>query len=142
MDDNTFEVKCRKYLLKRLGVLERDIKKTVSKEKAARKTQVERLCKYKDSDEAAEAYGYCDITEEEYVEVLAHLEEGAAFVEFTKTPKAAALEILHDFMTRQESEIASLEWMIKSPEEQADILKANAEFRERHKLKGGGPFYD
>lgn len=135
MHDNEFEVKCRKYLLKRLGVLERDIEKVVEKEKYGRKKQIEELCKYKNTDEAQEAYGYEEITDEEFREICDVLEKGAAFVEFTKTPKAAALEILHDFMHRQERDIADFEWEMKSPEEQEQIWKANEEFREAHGLK-------
>lgn len=134
MDDNTFEIRCRKYLLKRLETLEKDIEKTVLKEKEARKEQIEKMCAYKDTDDAAEAYGFGEITEEEYQEICDALEEGAAFVEFTKTPKAAALEILHDFMRRQKREIADFEWSLKSPEEQEAIRKENAEFRAAHGL--------
>ena len=134
MEDYTFEIRCRKYLVKRLTVLKDAIEKTVDKEKEARKAQIERLCKFKDTDEAANAYGYGDITEEEYQEVCAALEEGAAFVEFTKTPKAAALEILKEFMDHQEREIADFEWSMKSPEEQERIRKKNEEFLAAHGL--------
>lgn len=134
MEDLTFEIRCRKYLVKRLTVLKNDIEKTVAKEKEARKAQIERLCKFKDTDEATEAYGYCDITAEEYQEVCDALEKGAAFVEFTKTPKAAALEILKDFMVRQKQEIVDLEWSMKSPKEQERIRKENEEYRITHKL--------
>ena len=134
MDDNEFEIRCRRYLVKRLAVLKNDIEKTVAKEKEARKTQIERLCRFKDMDEAVEAYGYGDITEDEYQEVCDALEKGAAFVEFTKTPKAASLEILKDFIRRQEREIDDFEWSMKSPEEQARIQKENAEFRAAHGL--------
>lgn len=134
MDDNVFEIRCRKYLVKRLETLEKDIKKTVSKEKEARKEQIKKMCAYRDTDEVAEAYGYGDITEKEYQEVCDVLEKGAAFVEFTRTPKAAALEILHDFLWRQKREIADFEWSLKSPKEQEEIRKENAKFRVAHGL--------
>ena len=116
-----------------------DIKNLKTAIKAAnkeggRKAQIERLCKFKDTDEAAEAYGYGDITAEEYQEVCDALEKGAAFVEFTKTPKAAALEILKDFMVRQKHEIVDLEWSMKSPKEQERIRKENEEYRITHRL--------
>jgi len=129
-----FEVKCREYLVKRLSVLEKDIEQTVQKEKARRTSRVEELTAYKDTDEAAEAYGYGDITEEEYMEICSVLTDGADFVEFTLTPKAAALEILREFMHRQKSEIQSFEWEMKSPEEQNRILKDREEFRKKHGL--------
>lgn len=129
-----FEIKCRKYLVNRLETLRKDIEKTVNKEKEGRKARVEKLCEYKDSYEASEAYGYGDITEDEYREILEHLEEGADFVEFTKTPKAAALEILREFMQRQKQEINDFEWEMKSPEERERILKERAEWRTAHGL--------
>ena len=55
-------------------------------------------------------------------------------MEFTKTPKAAALEILKDFMVRQKHEIVDLEWSMKSPKEQERIRKENEEYRITHRL--------
>ena len=135
MDDITFEIKCRQYLIKRLGVLERDMNKIVDKEKEKRKTQIHKLCKYKDLDEAAEAYGYDDITDVEYQEICDTIENESDFVEHTKTPKAAAVEILHDFMEKQNREINDLEWSTKSYEEQERIKKSNAMLRETHRVK-------
>lgn len=134
MDDVQFEVKCRQYLVKRLSVLEKDIEHTVAKEKSKRAAKVEKLAAYKNSDEAAEAYGYGDITSEEFEEICSVLEENANFVEFTKTPKLAALEMLKEFLWRLKSDIKSFEWEMKSPEEQSRILKEREEFRRKHGL--------
>jgi len=127
-DDIIFEIKCREYLVKRLGVLRRDIEKTVAKEMAKRESRVEELCEYKDFDQAQEAYAYGDISFEEYDAIRVALETGADFAE-SKTPKSAALEILIDFMERQKREIRDFEWELKTPEERERIEKSNAEFR-------------
>lgn len=133
MDDITFEIKCRKYLVKRLGVLRRDIEKTVAKEKAVRESRVKELCEYEDIDQAQEAYAYGNITLEEYDAIRDVLEKGIQFAE-SKTPKSAALEILIDFMVRQNREIQDFEWELKTPEERERIEKFNAEFRANHGL--------
>lgn len=133
MDDINFEIKCRKYLVKRLEVLRRDIEKTVSKEKAVRENRIKKLCEYEDTDQAQEAYAYGDITLEEYDAICDVLEKGTKFAE-SKTPKSAALEILIDFMLCQNREIKDFEWELKSPEERERIEKSNAEFRASHGL--------
>jgi len=132
-DDLQFEIKCRQYLVKRLGVLRRDIEKTVAKDKARRESRVEELCEYKDFDQAQEAYAYGDISFEEYDAIRVVLETGADFAE-SKTPKSAALEILIDFMMRQNREIKDFEWELKTPEERERIEKYNTEFRASHGL--------
>jgi len=131
MDDIAFEIKCRQYLVKRLGILKRDLEKTVAKEQEVRKARIKELCEYEDAEQAQEAYGNADITLEEYNAVRDVLEKGAKFAE-SKTPKFAALEILVDFMVRQNREIRDFEWELKTPEERERIEKFNAEFRASH----------
>lgn len=141
MDDMQFEIKCRQYLIKRLSVLEKDIEKTVekekakrAKEKAKRANRVARLTAYEDSDQAQEAYAYGDISQEEFEEICGVLEENAKFIMLTRTPKVAALEMLKEFMYRMKSDIKSFEWEMKSPEERERILKEQEEFRRKHGL--------
>lgn len=131
--DLQFEIKCREYLVKRLGVLRRDIEKTVAKEKEVREKRKNKLCEYETIEQAQEAYGYGDITLEEYDEIYEVLEKAVGFAE-VKTPKAAALEILLEFMGRQKSEIRDFEWELKTPEEQERIIKSQEEFRREHGL--------
>lgn len=134
MDDMQFEIKCRQYLIKRLSVLEKDIEKTVEKEKAKRAARVAHLTAYEDSDQAQEAYAYGDISQEEFEEICCVLEANAKFVMLTRTPKVAALEMLQEFMYRMKSDIKSFEWEMKSPEERDRILKEREEFRRKHGL--------
>lgn len=134
LDDLQFEIKCRQYLVKRLGVLKRDIEKTVAKEKESQKSRIEKLCEYEDVGQAQEAYAYGDISLEEYDEIRDFLEKAIVFSE-SKTPKQAALEILKDFMVHQKREIQDFEWELKTPEERERIERSNAEFKNELKAK-------
>lgn len=134
MEDFSFDIKCRKYLTKRLGTLLRDIEKTVQKEKGVRADRVKTLTAYQDLGDAQDAFGYGEITEGEYDEIRDVLATGADFIE-SITPKSAALDMLKEYIGRLKSDIHSLEWEMRPPEEQERILKAQTEFREKHGLK-------
>ncbi|MCI7099535.1 MAG: hypothetical protein MR966_11695, partial [Lachnospiraceae bacterium] len=61
-----FEIKCSKYLIRRLETLQKDIQKQVDKETEARIKRHMELCQYKTFEEAQEAYGADLISYEEY----------------------------------------------------------------------------
>jgi len=123
------------YLLKRLEPVEKRLQAAVEKEKADRAAQIEKMSEYKTLDEAADAYGYGSITQQEYEEIMDKLEMGTDYVENTRTPRSAALKTLQEFMRELHKELDEYEWELKTPEEKARIMQQADELRERRRKR-------
>ena len=64
------EIDSRNVLLKRLEKVKSNLAKAVEKETAKRASKIEKLQKYDSTEEAHDAFGYGEITEDEYVEIV------------------------------------------------------------------------
>lgn len=131
-----FEIKCSKYLIRRLETLHRDIQKQVDKETEARIKRHLGLCQYKTFEEAQEAYGADLISYEEYCKVQDMLEKGEEIEESVRTIRSAAVEELSRYIADLKRDVRDLEWSTKTPEEQDRIRKSNKEFIEKHRKIG------
>ena len=128
-----FEIKCSKYLIRRLETLRKDIQKQVDKETEARIKRHLELCQYKTFEEAQEAYGEDLISYEEYCKVQDMLEKAEETEEPVKTIRSAAVEELSRYISDLKRDMRDLEWAMKTPEEQERIRKSNEEFMEKYK---------
>lgn len=131
-----FEIKCSKYLIRRLETLQKDIRKQVDKETEARIKRHMELCQYKTFEEAQEAYGADLISYEEYSKIMDMLEKGEEIEESVRTIRSAAVEELSRYIADFKRDVRDLEWYMKTPEEQERIRKSNKEFIEKHRKIG------
>lgn len=131
-----FEIKCDKYLIRRLETLRKNIQKQVDKETEARIKRHLELCQYKTFEEAQEAYGADLISYEEYCKVQDMLEKAEETEESVKTIRSAAVEELSRYISDLKRDMRDLEWTMKTPEEQERIRKSNKEFIEKHRKAG------
>lgn len=131
-----FEIKCSKYLIRRLETLRKDIQKQVDKETEARIKRHMELCQYKTFEEAQEAYGADLISDEEYHQVMDILEKAEETEEPVKTIRSAAVEELSRYISDLKRNVRDLEWDMLTPEEQERIRKANKVFMEKHRKAG------
>lgn len=131
-----FEIKCSKYLIRRLETLRRDIQKQVDKETEARIKRHLELCQYKTFEEAQEAYGADLISYEEYSKILDMLEKGEEIEESVKTIRSAAVEELSRYISDLKRNVRDFVWAMMTPEEQEIIRKSNEEFMEKYKKAG------
>lgn len=131
-----FEIKCCKYLIRRLETLRKDIQKQVDKETEARIKRHMELCQYKTFEEAQEAYGADLISDEEYHQVMDILEKAEETEEPVKTIRSAAVEELSRYISDLKRNVRDLEWDMLTPEEQERIRKANKVFMEKHRKAG------
>lgn len=131
-----FEIKCCKYLIRRLETLRKDIQKQVDKETEARIKRHMELCQYKTFEEAQEAYGADLISDKEYHQVMDMLEKAEETEEPVKTIRSAAVEELSRYISDLKRDVRDLEWDMLTPEEQERIRKANKVFMEKHRKAG------
>lgn len=131
-----FEIKCCKYLIRRLETLRKDIQKQVDKETEARIKRHMELCQYKPFEEAQEAYGADLISDKEYHQVMDMLEKAEETEEPVKTIRSAAVEELSRYISDLKRDVRDLEWDMLTPEEQERIRKANKVFMEKHRKAG------
>lgn len=131
------EIDSRNTLLKRLEKVKASLIKVVDKEVAKRAEKIEKLQKYDSVEEAHDAFGYGEITEEEYREVVEFFESGKKFITETKTKNSIALEILNNFISRLKKDVRALEWDMLSEDEKERIRKSNEELKKKY-IKGVG----
>lgn len=130
-----FEIKCCKYLAGRLETLRNNIQKVVDKETENRIRRSVELSQYKTLEEAQEAYGFGEITPEEYDQILDILENGQKAAEEVRTVRSVAVEELNEYIAELCQIIKDCEWEMKSREEKRRILKSNEELK--HRRMGG-----
>ena len=125
------ELKARLDLLKRLQFPMKQLHKAVEKETAERQKREKALLSYETLADAQEAYGYGEISQEEYDMIQESFEHMEDVVLGTVTPTSIAHGILYDFIRNLKSEVYDLEFETKSPEEQDRIRRESEERRER-----------
>jgi len=126
--DTKFEIEWRKELIARLlaprGVLERK----VAREEQKRLDRAMVISAYESAEDAHEAYGYGEISYEEYVTIAARF-DGTDTPARTLSVIEAALEELLDFMRRLSNDVRDLEWGEKSEEEKERIRASGEAYR-------------
>lgn len=128
------EIEWRLELLARLQAPLNVLKRKVGKEAAKRLERAQELSAYESEEEAHEAFGYDEITWEEYYAIkdrFDNVEPDNA----TISAAEAALDELKDFMRRLQSEVRDLEWSALPLEEQQRIEASNEALRNRLKTR-------
>ena len=129
MDSATeLEIEWRKELLARLQAPLKVLQRKASKEAEKRLARAQELSAYETEEEAHEAFGYGEITLDEYYSIkdrFDNVEPGGV----TVTAAEAALEELQDFMHRLQSEIKDLEWSALPEAEKQRIQASNEAYR-------------
>ena len=124
MDDRNavlLEIKGLQYLVDRLMPVRKKLSGKADNERKTRLARYERLNAYKNEDELADAYGWTQITREEYERLLDKMQTGNEAAESTVTVTDIALSALSDCIRRLQGDISSLEYSVKSPEERQAI---------------------
>lgn len=138
MHEDKIEVDCRNILLKKLEAVKTSLGKVVDKETAKRAERIAVQSEYSTVEEAHEAFGWGSITYEEYIEVVASIEDGKKFVEETQTKNSLALEMLNDFMKILKRDAKGWEWEMLPEKEKDAIRKSSEEYREKMEARKRG----
>ena len=125
------ELRARKEIIKRLQYPLNQLKKAVEKEKNTRQQRASKLLAFETLEEAQEAYGYAEISYEEFYLVRKCFKNAETLVNGTLTATDIALGLLHDFIRRVESEKHDLEFELKSPEEKDRIRRERELLQEK-----------
>ena len=128
--DLKFEIRARKLVLKRLESVVARADEKARNVRAARLARLDELSEYKNLREAQDAYGWDLITEEEYNQLQRFFEEKEELKD-SPSPEEYAAEILGRFVAGLRREIASFEFDLLPPKEQARIRKSNEELLQR-----------
>ena len=127
--DIEFEVEWRKLLISRLARVQTTLNKAAEAEQAAavtRQAEIREL--YPTEEEAHEAFGNADITEDEYRAIAAQLQSATA-----ATPTSAARDELRDILSRLRRAIRDLEWETLPDAEKERIRQSGEKFKDRIK---------
>lgn len=120
-NDLLFEIQWREKLLSSLSPTLTTYNKHVTKERqAAMERQAEIRKLYPTPEDAHEAFGYGNITEDEYREIAEQLES------VNITVYTAARDELKSFMSRLRREIKDFTWE-STPKEEKERIRANNE---------------
>ena len=133
--DNRFEIRARKLVLKRLATPLKQACAAAAKKESERRAKIESICAYKSYQEAQDAYGWGLITEEEFDEIAEILEKGTARLEGCRSPEEAAASILTDFICHLEHDIHALEFELLPEKEKARIRQRNMELLKKREAR-------
>jgi hypothetical protein len=128
MDANKFEIQWREILLKKLKSPLASLEKQCGKEWAKRNERIRNLRAYPTLEDAQEAYGYGDITLEEYDLICRGFEE-----EEKTMPFEAARDELAEIVAKLKKDIRDLEWESLPEEEKDRIIESNGKFIEERR---------
>jgi hypothetical protein len=109
------EVEGINLLIKRLETVKKSLVKSVDKKKTKR---IEKVEKYKTIEEVQDAYGYDEITDKEYYELISLYENRQENIEGVDTKDSVALDYLQDFIKRLKADVIDLDIHIKREEEE------------------------
>jgi len=136
MTENLFEIEWRKALIAKLVRVQTTMNKAAAAEEEAANVRRDELRQYQTKEEAQEAYGYGDISLEEYRAIVDDFESNP-----TITVMCAARDDLREYINRLRREIRDFEWAMLPDEEKERIHRRSAEEkaalrkrRERHEL--------
>jgi len=136
------EYKGNKIAYDKIMIGIRGLNKKINNQKQEREKRMVILNKYETVEEVQDAYGYGEITKDEYYELLTKLEYAEFYINNDVTPENIALDILNEFANRLSSDIHTLriESMTNKERERynKDLQDTADRQKERHqKLKRG-----
>jgi len=127
--DLKIELKARQLVLSKLETALKPIEAKAKRQHTDRAVRRETMLReYKTYDEAHEAYGYGYITQKEFEEITALLENSQKIVD-KPDAEAIAASIIKHWIKTTKSDIYYFEFELKSPEEQEEIRQKDEAFR-------------
>ena len=120
-----------RYLYKRLQPLLKNLQSGVAQEDQKRKEHFESLCEYKTVEDAQEAYGYQEITNDELYEIMDMLEFGEDEMQKVVTKRTVALCILQDFLRQLEKNALEFEYEQLTDAEKAARAERQKQWEQR-----------
>jgi len=124
MNEDLFEIEWRKALLAKLVRVQTTMNKAVAAEEEAANARRYELRQYQTKEEAQEAYGYGDISLEEYRAIVDDFESKPA-----PTVTSAARDALREYINRLRREIRDFEWAMLPDEEKERIHRSSEEYK-------------
>jgi len=139
MDSDTkLEIEWRRELLARLQAPLNVLQRKAAKEKETLLARARELSVYESAEEAHDAFGYGEITYDEYLVIKARFDNVEYGENEAMTAVQAALEELLDFMRRLRKQIGDLEWSTLSEEEKTRIQSSNEAYLAELQTRKGG----
>lgn len=130
-NDIAFEIRWRKALIKKLIPFAEKFSKRAENQRTKQiDRQSELRSLYPTEEEAHEAFGYGNITEDEYLQIAEDLA-----IPDKPTNDSAARDELYDLISRLKREVKDFEWELLPEREREAIKVANAEFRNSIKAR-------
>lgn len=120
------EIAWREELLNRLEAPENTLKRKFEKEHMKREARFTELQQYSSLEEAHDAYGYGEITLEEYDLICQNFNEA----ENIKTPVSAALDELVSIRARLKKDIEYFKWEALTDAEKREIEHRNEAYKQ------------
>ena len=118
-----FEINCRRLLLKKLEPIKKRFQSTVASENASHEdAKAQLLGTYESVEEAHEAFGYGEITEEQYRFIADGVEAPAVSL------NSAALDLLNDFIVQLTRQIKDFVWEDLPLAERERIRQSNEQY--------------
>jgi len=133
MNENLFEIEWRKALVSRLVRVQTTMNKAAAAEEEAANARRDELRQYQTKEEAIEAYGYGDISLEEYRAILDDFESKPA-----PTVTSAARDALREYINRLRRDIRYFEWEMLPDEEKERVHRSNEEKKAALRKRRGG----
>lgn len=130
MTNNQFEVSCRAVARDKLQIEIRKLERMAERERDARDQRRRYLAQYETLEEAQEAYGYGNITQNEY-DWIQDIFDGTTG-DNTPSVTEAALSILRDFRNRLAQEIRDFQWADLPDAVKERITRETEERHARH----------
>lgn len=124
LNDLQFEIAWRKYLIARLEPVLKKVGEAVQKERGKFEARKSEISAYETAEEAHDAYGYGDITKEEYHAIV----EGMS-IEAPMTARSAAEDEIKLILGRLRREIKDFEWEMLPDVERDRIRESNEKFK-------------
>jgi len=129
------EIAWREELIKRLQAPLNTLNRKYEAEQLQRNNRLKELETYSSVEDAQEAYGYGNITLEEYDFICGSLKEHEKEHENIVTPISAAREELLSIISKYEKDIRYFKWEALSDEEKEAIEQKNADYKQKLKYK-------
>ena len=124
------EIKARRIVIKKLDTALRALERIAKREQFERQTEREKLMEYKTYNEAQEAYGWGQITEEEFNEIVKFLDDMEEYLNI-RTANDLAIKIIRSFRSVLSGEIDGIKFDLLPKKEQEKIIARNKEILER-----------
>lgn len=124
------EIKARRIVIKKLDTALRALERIAKREQFERQTEREKLMEYKTYNEAQDAYGWGQITEEEFDKIVKFLDDTEEYLNI-RTANDLAIKIIRSFRGELSGEIDAIKFDLLPKREQEKIKARNQEILER-----------